>query len=183
MNKKDDILKTALKLFVEFGFHATPTSKIAKEAGVANGTLFYYFKTKNDLILTIYRLIKSNQTAFIYGSVNSSDSFKMMLKTVFNKSIEWALYNNLEYLFLQQFSRSPLYELITTEEKKQLTKPHLNFLEQGVKTSALKSMPVELLYTLVNSHIDGVNQYLTSNNLSTTEQQEITNEAFDLLGL
>jgi AcrR family transcriptional regulator len=39
LDKKEEILKTALKLFVEFGFHATPTSKIAKEAGIANGTL------------------------------------------------------------------------------------------------------------------------------------------------
>lgn len=183
MKKRDDILKTALRLFVEFGFHATPTIKIAKESGVSNGTLFYYFKTKNDLILSIFRLIKSNQTDYIYGSLNSDDTFKIMLKTVFNKSIEWALYNKLEYSFLQQFSKSPFYELISIEERKQLTKSHLNLLEKGVNSSALKSMPIELLYTLVNSHIEGVNQYLTSNNLSTEEQQEITNEAFDLLGL
>jgi len=52
MDKKQLILGTALKLFVEAGFHGTATSKIAAEANVANGTLFNYFRTKEELILT-----------------------------------------------------------------------------------------------------------------------------------
>ena len=51
MNKREKIFSTALNLFVEHGFHGTPTSKIAKEAGVANGTLFHHFNTKEDLII------------------------------------------------------------------------------------------------------------------------------------
>ena len=35
MDKKQLILNAAMRLFVEQGFHDTPTSKIAKEAGIA----------------------------------------------------------------------------------------------------------------------------------------------------
>jgi AcrR family transcriptional regulator len=42
MDKQQEILSAALQLFVANGFHGTATSKIAKEAGVANGTLFHY---------------------------------------------------------------------------------------------------------------------------------------------
>ena len=48
--KEQKILDTSLKLFVERGFHGTSTAEIAKTAGVATGTLFHYFKTKEELI-------------------------------------------------------------------------------------------------------------------------------------
>ena len=58
-DKQEAILATALTLFTERGFFGTPTSLISKEAGVATGTLFFYFRTKEDLIDTLYRRVKS----------------------------------------------------------------------------------------------------------------------------
>ena len=43
------IIKAALKLFTERGFHDTSTAQISRKAGVATGTLFNYFPTKKDL--------------------------------------------------------------------------------------------------------------------------------------
>ncbi len=39
-HKKQQLLDTALSLFVEHGIQGTATAKIAQQAGVANGTLF-----------------------------------------------------------------------------------------------------------------------------------------------
>lgn len=50
-NKKEIILDTAVKIFFQKGFNATTTSEIAREAGVAEGTIFRYFKTKKELLL------------------------------------------------------------------------------------------------------------------------------------
>jgi AcrR family transcriptional regulator len=52
--KEQKILDTSLVLFVEKGFHGTSTAEIAKTAGVATGTLFHYFKTKEELIDRLY---------------------------------------------------------------------------------------------------------------------------------
>lgn len=46
MNRKEAVLKAAVKIFSEKGYSAATTSEIAKEAGVAEGTIFRYFKTK-----------------------------------------------------------------------------------------------------------------------------------------
>ena len=59
MDKKAKVLDAALKLFVEFGFHNTPTSKIAKEAGISSGTLFYFYPTKDELVVALYLDIKA----------------------------------------------------------------------------------------------------------------------------
>lgn len=56
--KRDTILLTAARLFAERGFNNTPTSLLAKEAGVAEGTIFRHFKTKDDIFLTLIRNVK-----------------------------------------------------------------------------------------------------------------------------
>ena len=65
MEKTKKILDAALKLFVEYGFHGTPTSKIAEEAGVANGTLFNKFKTKDELIVALFVDIELHMSKFV----------------------------------------------------------------------------------------------------------------------
>ncbi|MBP1931441.1 TetR/AcrR family transcriptional regulator [Ammoniphilus resinae] len=51
--KQKRIMEAAVKLFSEKGFHAASTSEIAKEAGVAEGTIFRHFKTKKDILISL----------------------------------------------------------------------------------------------------------------------------------
>jgi len=51
--RREQILKTALKLFAAQGFDATPTRQIAKEAGIAEGLIFHYFPTKASLLAAL----------------------------------------------------------------------------------------------------------------------------------
>jgi AcrR family transcriptional regulator len=51
---KQKILAAALRLFKEQGLDATTTRQICKKAGIAEGTLFNYFKTKEDLALFFF---------------------------------------------------------------------------------------------------------------------------------
>lgn len=51
--KEQQILDAALKIFSEKGFASATTSEIAKEAGVAEGTIFRYFSTKKDILRKI----------------------------------------------------------------------------------------------------------------------------------
>lgn len=54
INKKALILKAAIKVFARYGFSRARTAVIAREARVAEGTIYNYFKSKDDLILTIF---------------------------------------------------------------------------------------------------------------------------------
>lgn len=49
--RRERILETALDLFSRQGFHRTSTRQIAQVSGVAEGTIFNYFRTKQDLLL------------------------------------------------------------------------------------------------------------------------------------
>src|SRR5579883_1054633 len=52
---KERILQVALDLFQEKGVEGTTTKEISKKAGIAEGTLFNYFETKEDLALYFFQ--------------------------------------------------------------------------------------------------------------------------------
>ena len=70
LSTKDKIFQSALDLFASQGIQATSTAQISKKAGVASGTLFVHFKSKQELIDTIYISIKKN--AFLLNSPGST---------------------------------------------------------------------------------------------------------------
>jgi len=53
-NTRRAILRAALDLFAEKGFYRTTTKAISKKAGIAEGTLFNYFETKEDLAIYFF---------------------------------------------------------------------------------------------------------------------------------
>lgn len=61
---KERILKAALQLFREKGLEGTTTKEISKKAGIAEGTLFNYFKTKEDLALYFFQ--KETQNLIVW---------------------------------------------------------------------------------------------------------------------
>jgi len=53
MSRKQRILTAATELFAKQGFNGTATSEIARKAGVAQGTVFHHFKSKENLLISI----------------------------------------------------------------------------------------------------------------------------------
>lgn len=53
-DKRERILVAAERVFARCGFFAARVSEIAKEAGVADGTIYLYFKSKDDLLISLF---------------------------------------------------------------------------------------------------------------------------------
>ena len=53
-DKRGRIIDAAVAVFAEKGFHAARVSDVAKRAGVADGTIYLYFKNKEDLLLSLF---------------------------------------------------------------------------------------------------------------------------------
>ena len=53
-DKRARILDAAIKVFAERGFHSATVAEIARAAGVADGTIYLYFKGKDDLLLRLF---------------------------------------------------------------------------------------------------------------------------------
>lgn len=55
--RRNQIIKSAITLFKQKGFHRTTTREIAKEAGFSIGTLYEYIRTKEDVLILVYESI------------------------------------------------------------------------------------------------------------------------------
>ena len=53
-DKRDLILKAATKLFAHRGFFNAQVADVAREAGIAAGTVYLYFQSKDDLLISIF---------------------------------------------------------------------------------------------------------------------------------
>lgn len=104
MTKREKILETAMRLFVEKGIQSTPTSLIAKEAGVATGTLFHHFKSKEELVNALYNSIFDSLLEYQQAHFNPDTDVKERLRQIWRLDIEWGT-THVEYShFMERYS-------------------------------------------------------------------------------
>ena len=181
MSRQEQIQATALRLFVADGFHGTPTAKIAAEAGVANGTLFYHYKTKEELVVALYNKIQDEQAANVQAIVNKEDFVSIKFRNIFIYSVNWALNNRDKFYYIQQFKFSPHLSQISSETQEQHTVGYFAVIDEGIRKKLLKQQPVSLIISMFNGHVYGIYQYLIANNFEPSEKEKIINDGYEML--
>lgn len=73
-DKRTAILKATLKLISENGFHGTPMSQIAEEAGVGAGTIYRYFESKEVLIHDLFLEVKREISQAMLSDISPEGS-------------------------------------------------------------------------------------------------------------
>lgn len=179
-DKKERIIDSALELFTSRGFHNTPTSLIAKKAGVANGTLFNHFKSKEELINELYLTCKSSLISSISSALDNKLSFKDQLYNVWTNSLKWVMSKPNQFLFFQQYSNSPFIENETREQARERFAPFIIFLEEGKKNREIKGIPNELLIGAMLGTLSSTIEILKFNEEQNYNSQ-IIESAFNMI--
>ncbi len=147
-DKKTAIMEAALKLFTERGFHGTSTAEISKEAGVATGTLFNYFPTKEDLINSLYFEVKGQLSQSMGKEIEAQSTFQDKFRKIWSNLIKWGVDNQEEFLFVGQFCSSPYITKFTREEvMKEYVFLH-DLVNEGIKTGVIRDFSEELIIAM-----------------------------------
>lgn len=81
--KYDAIIEAAVKVIAENGYHNSQVSKIAREAGVADGTIYLYFKNKEDLLVSLFQVKMGQYTDRVsQEQKNLKDPFVKLAKLI-----------------------------------------------------------------------------------------------------
>ncbi|MFG6116457.1 TetR/AcrR family transcriptional regulator [Halobacillus sp. MO56] len=72
--KYTQIIDAAVKVIAENGYHSSQVSKIAKQAGVADGTIYLYFKNKEDILVSLFQQKMGNFIKKIEEETNSQQT-------------------------------------------------------------------------------------------------------------
>jgi len=80
--KQEKILEAGLQLFAEEGYASTPTSKVAKKAGVSEGLIFRHFTSKEGLLTAIIEEGQQRLKSTFADIILESDPKKVISKTI-----------------------------------------------------------------------------------------------------
>jgi AcrR family transcriptional regulator len=158
-DKRNAILDAATRLFAERGLTAAPTSEISKQAGVAEGTLFTYFKTKDDLINALYREIKLELADAMMSDFPRKKNVGTRLRHVWDRYVNWGIANPKQRKVLAQLQVS---EVLSKESRDAGSAPFIEFqvmIRDAIEQRVFRNdVPVELisksLAALVEATID-----------------------------
>ncbi|MFK5856147.1 MAG: TetR/AcrR family transcriptional regulator [Bacteroidota bacterium] len=159
MNKRDDILKAALKLFVEQGEQSTSMKWIAEDAECGIGTMYNYFKSKEDLINVLYLEIKTKLFAYILKAHDTSSSVKQQFVSAWLRSIDYSISNPLQTRFLQVYSHSPKICNEVTKEVGKLIYPLMEIYDKGIREGIIKDQNTLQLVIFTNGAISSSVSY------------------------
>ncbi len=82
------ILDAALRLFQHNGFEKTTMRHIAKEAGMAVGAAYYYFKSKDELVLAFYEQTGEEALRYNLESIAQSKDFKVRFRAILTYKLQ-----------------------------------------------------------------------------------------------
>ncbi len=163
LDKQKAILDAALAILSEKGFHGTSTAEISKKAGVASGTLFHYFKTKEELINVLYYEVKKSIGYALNNDLESVTSIKSKLKHYFMRMIEWGLENPQKFIFLNYFDYSPYINAITQEEAYKYYNLFIETVEDAIKEEILKDVPLDFMISYMSNQTRVTTQFILNN--------------------
>jgi AcrR family transcriptional regulator len=157
--RRNAILDAATRLFAERGLAAAPTSEISKRAGVAEGTLFTYFRTKDDLINLLYREIKLELADAMMSDFPRKKNVRTRLRHIWDRYVNWGIANPNQRKVLAQLTVSGV---LTKESRDAGSAPFVEFqamIRDAIEQRIFRSdLPVELisksLAALVEATID-----------------------------
>lgn len=80
--KYNQIIDAAVEVIAENGYHSSQVSKIAKKAGVADGTIYLYFKNKEDILVSLFQEKMGQFISSIEEEIKTKSNAKEKLLTL-----------------------------------------------------------------------------------------------------
>lgn len=84
MDKKNEILQAAMKVFMKENYQNMKTASIAKEAGVAEGTIYRYFKNKKEIFIEILDYYSKYIPEYLFENIKQENDFDTNLEMLIN---------------------------------------------------------------------------------------------------
>ena len=160
-DKRRAILDAAMRVCADRGIADAPTAAIARSAGVAEGSLFTYFKTKHDLMNELYTELRLEFSQSLTDFPHRADA-RTRLRYVWDRYIDLGLLYPERLKVLAQLRASG--KLFKENEQ-----PSFVFIEvlkairEVVRTGPLRTAPSEFLVLVLRAHAEETIDFINAN--------------------
>lgn len=147
-NKRDLILRASEKIIASSGIQGLSMQQVANEAGVAAGTIYRYFKDKNELILELRKDVLAHVAAFILED-HQLGTLEQRFKRIWLKMHHFGKQRSPTNLSYEQYAHLPE---VNSEEIRNieltLFAPLRLLFEEGITTGIMQPLHPRALYAL-----------------------------------
>jgi len=147
--KDDDklraIARATFTLVEQIGLSGLTMAAIAREAGLATGTLYVYFKSKEELMVALYEQAKTQTTATLMQGDDPAAPFRSRFQRMWRNWLEHRLSHSAQMVFIEQYYNSPWFSEASRDLSARLIKDWVDLIERAKAQQILKDVPTPLL--------------------------------------
>ena len=187
VDKRQAILDATLKLLASCGFHGFSMKQLAKEAGVATGTIYLYFEDRDTLIAELHQRIIDTFASVAFVNVDQNAPIKQQYQTICSNVWHFCMDHRCVTLSKGQFDHLPIEVL--KSQRHDLWHNQLSDLnqlyEQGQQKNIIKSLPSDVLASLSFEPVIQIatQQLLGVIDISESQLEQILDAGWDAISL
>jgi AcrR family transcriptional regulator len=171
---KDDeklrsIARATFTLVEQTGLSGLTMAAIAREAGLATGTLYVYFKSKEELMVALYERAKTETTASLMHGDDPTAPFRARLQRTWMNWLEHRLNAYAQVVFLEQYYNSPWFTEESRNLSARLIKDWVDLIETAKAQQILKDVPTPMLINTFGGSVRETANMLRSGVLARTD--------------
>ena len=151
-DKRDEIVRAALELITEHGFHGAPMAMIAERAGVGAGTIYRYFENKDVLIVELFSAMEGRILAAVMEGFTPDGSVRGRFLHLGGAFVRYCIANPVDFRYLEQFRNSP-YGAARRREKfsgkrNGRISVYFELFDEGIRQGVVKDLPLVVIFDL-----------------------------------
>jgi len=150
-DKRNEIMKAALGIIAEHGFHGAPMAMIAEKAGVGAGTIYRYFENKDVLIIELYREVERKLMVALQEGYPAGKPFRERFLHLSTALLKYLITNPLYFRYIEQYHNSPYGASLRRDRILSKSDDQVIFrglFEQGIAQQVLKDLPLFVHFAL-----------------------------------
>ncbi|MDP3832474.1 MAG: TetR/AcrR family transcriptional regulator [Hydrogenophaga sp.] len=174
MKPKDDdkqqaIAAATFALVERVGLSGLTMAGIAREAGIATGTLYVYHRSKEELLNALYEQVKGALVALIDAGIDPATPFRSRFQQNWTRLVRHRLAHYPETVFMDQYYNSPWFSEASRQFSARFASGCLGFFDQARAQQILKDAPTMLLISSFFGSVRDTANLLRSGDLPDTK--------------
>jgi AcrR family transcriptional regulator len=174
-SKVNAIFEATLSLVKDKGLAGITMSDISREASIATGTLYIYFKNKNELIKALFAECRLASAEQYFAGIDPQASYEERMRKLFGNIIRYKMMRFEVSAFLEQTYHSPFLCITDIKKKQKALQPLFDMVRQGVKEKRIKDVDEGLII----SYLFGIINEIVKK--SYFSNKKLTQESIDRL--
>lgn len=174
-SKVDAIYKATLTLVKDRGLAGITMCDISKEASIATGTLYIYFKNKDELIKALFTECRIKSAHCYFEGIDEQLPFEQRMKKLFRNIVCYKMKHFEVSAFLEQSYHSPYVGLIDLKKKQKAMSPLHEIIEEGIETKKIKGIETRLLVSYLFGIVNEIvkRAYFSNKKLTDSDIEEV----------